>query len=404
MRSFKKIVHITPFESWFTGISRLLWDWRKTMNNLEFALEMKNKRLASGLSQGELAGLTPVSRYSINRFENGKANASKETQNIILRSLNYCICEKPFTLWIDYLAVRFPTTDGLAIIRKLLGMKARYFIHFDYGYYGYKEHYAYGEIKVMVSDDKHMGVFVELKGTGSRNMEYVLQAQHRDWYSFLNRCLDLGGIIKRIDLAVNDMCGLLDIPVLSEKYHRGNTECRSKSFESVHSGRLGGKNRNLADTLYIGSKTGMKYFCLYEKQKEQATKRKHTDIINRFEIRLRDTKAVQAVEELLLTYNPHGLVFYLITDFVDFPDYPLWEIFISHDSLPFEMNPVPVNMERTLLWLEKQVMPSIVMIEEIDRLTGSNYMKMIDEVTSLTEKQEMIVEQMCTDIAEVIER
>ena len=39
-------------------------------------------------------------------------------------------------------------------------------------------------------------------------------------------------------------------------------------------------------------------------QKEQATKRKHTDIINRFEIRLRDTKAVHAVEELLLTYNP----------------------------------------------------------------------------------------------------
>ena len=51
------------------------------MNNLEFALEMKNKRLASGLSQGELASLTHVSRYSINRFENGKANASKETQN-----------------------------------------------------------------------------------------------------------------------------------------------------------------------------------------------------------------------------------------------------------------------------------------------------------------------------------
>ena len=58
------------------------------MNNLEFTLEMKNKRLASGLSQGELASLTHVSRYSINRFENGKANASKETQNIILRCLN----------------------------------------------------------------------------------------------------------------------------------------------------------------------------------------------------------------------------------------------------------------------------------------------------------------------------
>ena len=43
------------------------------------------------------------------------------------------------------------------------------------------------------------------------------------------------------------------------------------------------------------------------------------------------------------------------------------------------------------------------MIEEIDRLTGSNYMKMIDECTHLSEKQEMLVEQMCTDIADVIE-
>ena len=104
-----------------------------------------------------------------------------------------------------------------------------------------------------------------------------------------------------------------------------------------------------------------------------------------------------------MTYNPHGLAFYLITDFVEFPDYPLWDIFISHGNLPFEMNPVPVNMERTLQWLERQVMPSIVMIEEIDRLTGSNYMKMIDECTNLSEKQEMLVEQMCTDIADVIE-
>ena len=69
----------------------------------------------------------------------------------------------------------------------------------------------------MASDDEHMGVFLELKGAGSRNMEYVLQAQNRDWYSFLNRCLDCGGVIRRFDLAINDMCGLLDIPVHNDK-------------------------------------------------------------------------------------------------------------------------------------------------------------------------------------------
>ena len=68
-----------------------------------------------------------------------------------------------FYLLVDYLSVRFPTTDALEVIRKVLGMKADYFIHYDYGYYGYKEHYAYGEIKVMASDDEHMGVFLELK-------------------------------------------------------------------------------------------------------------------------------------------------------------------------------------------------------------------------------------------------
>ena len=54
------------------------------------------------------------------------------------------------------------------------------------------------------------------------------------------------------------------------------------------------------------------------------------------------------------------------------------------------MNPVPVNMERTLQWLERQVMPSIVMIEEIDRLTGSNYMKMIDECTTFPKNRKCL--------------
>ena len=75
----------------------------------------------------------------------------------------------------------------------------------------------------------------------------------RDWYSFLNRCLDCGGVIRRFDLAINDMCGLLDIPVLSEKYKNGGADCRCKNYENVQGGKLSGKNRNLASTLYIGS-------------------------------------------------------------------------------------------------------------------------------------------------------
>lgn len=53
-----------------------------------------------------------------------------------------------------------------------------------------------------------MSIFVKLKAAVLRKMEHILQAQHREWYSFLKRCLDCGGIIRRFDLAINDMCGL----------------------------------------------------------------------------------------------------------------------------------------------------------------------------------------------------
>lgn len=373
------------------------------MEQKEFTQELKNKRLASGLSQGQLAELLHISRYSINRFENGKANAGKETQNRILRCLNYYTSERPFYLLIDYLSVRFPTTDARQVIRKVLGMKADYFIHYDFGYYGYQEHYTYGEIKVMASSDEHMGVFLELKGMGCRNLEHILQAQERDWYAFLNRCIDCGGIIKRFDLAVNDVTGLLDISALDEKYQKREVECRSYNFKDANSGKLSGNNREKGKTLYIGLQSSPLYFCLYEKDKEQANKHKQTDIKNRFEIRLRNRKAVQAVEELLLTQNTVDLVFSIINGFVYFPDYPLWDIFISHDALPLEMNPQPVNMEHTLQWLEKQVMPSVAMLAEIDRLTGSSYLKEIDAQTTLTDTHEKKIQQMCTDVREVIE-
>ena len=44
---------------------------------------------------------------------------------------------------------------------------------------------------------------------------------------------------------------------------------------------------------------------------------------------------------------------------VDFPDYILWDIFIENmtASLPFIMTPVAVNMDKTIRWLERQVMP-----------------------------------------------
>ena len=393
------------------------------MNNLEFALEMKNKRLASGLSQGELASLTHVSRYSINRFENGKANASKETQNIILRCLNYYVCDKPFYLLVDYLSVRFPTTDALEVIRKVLGMKADYFIHYDYGYYGYKEHYAYGEIKVMASDDEHMGVFLELKGAGSRNMEYVLQAQNRDWYSFLNRCLDCGGVIRRFDLAINDKAGILDIPKLKEKYKAG--ECISYfRMQKDYSGteKCGSDlPKNTGETLYLGSTSSELYMCAYQKNYEQYVKNgteiEDMEIKNRFEIRMKNERAYYAVVDLLTYRDAERTAFSIINHYVRFvdreDDKPKsqwktnddWAWFIGENREPIRLTtkPEPYTLQKALHWLQRQVAPTIKMVQALDRENHTTILKDMIEQAELKDKHKHLLQLEKSTIEERID-
>ncbi len=375
---------------------------RFTNSNTNFSNELKTKRTACGITQSQLADMLNLSRQNLNRIENGKANASDEMKNILTRCLDYHLSERPLFLLVDYLSVRFSDTDAPHIIRELLQMKQEYFFHYDFASYGYKEKYTYGEITVMASPNASMGAFLELKGTGCRQLERVLQAQNRSWYDFLKDCIGCGGVIKRFDLAVNDCTGILDIPVLSERYCMGNVIFRSHKFETVNSGKLSGKDSETGKTLYIGSKSSPLYFCLYEKDKEQSNRGKQTDIKNRFEIRLRNKQAVGVVEELLLTHNPLQLVFSLINRYVYFPDYPLWEIFISCDDLPLEMRPMPVNVDNTLKWLERQVAPTLKVIREIGENIGVDYLGEIENQTHLNEKHKMKIKQMTTDIQEII--
>lgn len=150
-----------------------------------------------------------------------------------------------------------------------------------------------------------MGVLLELKGMGCRHLEHVLQAMKTGWYHFLSRCMDYGGIFKRLDLAINDMGGLLDIEILRECYYADKVWKRSRKYEGVDSGKLSGTKGDTAKTFYIGSKNSPIHFCLYEKEKEQRNKGIQTDIKNRFEIRLKNEKAGQAAEELVFQEIPN---------------------------------------------------------------------------------------------------
>ena len=77
-------------------------------------------------------------------------------------------------------------------------------------------------------------------------------------------------------------------------------------------------------TLYLGSLKSDVYFCIYEKDYEQYVKfgipLEEADIINRFEIRLRNERAYYAVRDLLTYYDAEQTAFSIINQYVRFVD------------------------------------------------------------------------------------
>ena len=117
----------------------------------------------------------------------------------------------------DYVRIRFPTTDVKHIVEDVLRLRLPYFIHEDYGFYSYTEHYYLGDIFVLVSPELEKGVLLELKGRGCRQFESYLLAQERSWYEFFMDVLMEDGVMKRLDLHENIHEKLIPAPFLCQQ-------------------------------------------------------------------------------------------------------------------------------------------------------------------------------------------
>ena len=296
------------------------------MNDKNFIEELKQKREEYGVSQTRLAVACGISREHYNRIEKGKLPLTDELKETIEKQIERFNPQEPLFLLIDYFRVRFPTTDALVIIRDVLQLKSDYMLYEDYGKYGYESKYVLGDINIMCSVQEHLGVLLELKGKGCRQMECYLLAQERSWYDFMLDCMTAGGVMKRLDLAINDKAGILDIPKLKEKYKAG--ECISYfRMQKDYSGteKCGSDlPKNTGETLYLGSTSSELYMCAYQKNYEQYVKNgteiEDTEIKNRFEIRMKNERAYYAVVDLLTYRDAERTTFSIINHYVRFVD------------------------------------------------------------------------------------
>src|SRR5699024_1512402 len=267
-----------------------------------------------------------LSREYLNKIESGKKVPAKSVMRKIFQQLETFNPDLPLTLLFDYVRIRFPTTNARKIIQEVLHLNFDYMLHEDYAFYSYQEQYVMGDIVVMVSQEEDKGILIEMKGRGCRQFETFLLAQKRSWYDFFETSLKLGGVMKRLDLAINDRAGLLNIPYLTKKCQ--NEECISlfRTFKSYRSGELlkADEKDGMGNTLYIGSLKSEVYFCLYEKDYEQYIKLgiplDQTETKNRFEIRLKNDRAYHAIQDLLKGRSIESTTFSIINRYLRFAD------------------------------------------------------------------------------------
>ena len=386
------------------------------LNEQTWLQHLKEKRLAYGLSQNRLAVATGITRQYLSDIETGKVKPSEDLQQSLWEALERFNPDAPLEMLFDYVRIRFPTTDVQQVVENILQLKLSYFLHEDYGFYSYSEHYALGDIFVLCSHELDKGVLVELKGRGCRQFESYLLAQQRSWYEFFMDVLVAGGVMKRLDLAINDKTGILNIPVLTEKCQQ--EECISvfRSFKSYRSGELVRKEEKecMGNTLYIGSLQSEVYFCIYEKDYEQYKKNdipiEDAEVKNRFEIRLKNERAYYAVRDLLVYDNPEHTAFKIINRYIRFVDKDdskprsdwklneewAWFIGNNRERLKLTTKPEPYSFQRTLNWLSHQVAPTLKIAIKLDEINqtlsvtlGSNY---VNDYTNNGRVQQVIIQ------------
>lgn len=88
-----------------------------------FAQQLKDKRLAYGISQNKLAVTIGISRSYYSRIEAGTVVPDDEKQQTILQALALYNPNHPLDMVFDYVRIRFPTIDVKAVMVDILRLK-----------------------------------------------------------------------------------------------------------------------------------------------------------------------------------------------------------------------------------------------------------------------------------------
>lgn len=323
---------------------------------------------------------------------------------------------------IDYFRMTFKRHDIDIFLQTVLKMRKEYMLQQPSSKFGYVELYQFDQIRVYNSaPDDERGIMFELGGQGCRQFEGIMDAQNRDWYSFIELALQEGGSITRLDIAIDDTIGYVHIPDCLRFTQQGYVVSKFKTFDFNGSGNITtGEQEGVS--IYYGSKSSDNYLVMYQKNYEQAKKQKidieEFGVWNRYEIRLKDEKARSALELIMKTKDLQLVAKGVLRSFLRF-EYtkPLkrgkaklnkikkgWETFLEDvQAIRLSVEPKTNFYRRSENWLRSQASATMKMVQEADVIL--NRESAIDEMiakATLSDRQEHMLEVLTCDVSDII--
>jgi phage replication initiation protein len=188
---------------------------------------------------------------------------------------------------LDWLSYTYPVARSVeSVLEELEGN----FVPLVRGMYGYNTAYIRGGVMVLCDGKPDMGVHVQISGQGCRELELL----GVEWVGFLRVLLKAGCKPRRVDLAIDERTGLLDLEVVRQAATGGNVVTKLKKGHdgvqfAIHGGQTTGH------TVVFGSRGGESFVRVYDKGLEQGTPGHWM----RAELELRNDRAVAVAREIV---------------------------------------------------------------------------------------------------------
>ncbi|MBZ1541379.1 replication initiation factor domain-containing protein [Leuconostoc mesenteroides] len=295
-------------------------------------------------------------------------------------------------LQFDWVTITFSDMTGEQVINDVMRLKPELFLERSTTQNFYTREFAFaGEKSIYVQDFEptkdvdtnqdvqRVGATMYLTGQGTRLFEKALLEQGLTWKKFFVQAKRFKGTFSRLDIALNDNWGLLDMDEIIEATQQNRFWSKSRSF-AIHGNNQDGWTANFGKSPFV--------IRIYDKQKEQEQKGLETSIKNRVELELHADRAEQVISEWfendnLVEYTASILYTYLW--FVDEPiddeelkgthvreryidtlkPMPAWSLLTSlGQSMKFVREPKEQSVDSILSWIMKYVVPSLEVLKK----------------------------------------